>query len=177
VWVDVKWGWEWKLRIGEKERRGREEGTKRTKETKERSEIKKRNKETSIAKKNEEKSPKKTEQKKPNLKRNIVLTNLLKNGNHTCRMVMTLNLRAVEKMMPNAWASSFEPCEGVGESKSHLCLLLGLVLGELEVGVAGTPVLLLVLASVRELNAYPKPVHRISTRRNFVAQKRAARTS
>ena len=94
---------------------------------------------------------------------------------------MTLNLRAVEKMMPNAWASSLEPCEGVGESKSHLYLLLGLVLGELEVGVgvgvAGTPVLLLVLASVRELNAYPKPVHRISTRRNFVAQKRAARTS
>lgn len=91
---------------------------------------------------------------------------------------MTLNLRAVENMMPNAWASSLEPCEGVGESKSHLYLLLGLVLGELEVGVevAGAPVLL-VLASVRELNAYPKPVHRISTRRNFVAQKRAARTS
>jgi len=89
---------------------------------------------------------------------------------------MTLNLRAVEKMMPNAWASSFEPCEGVGESKSHLYLVLGLVLGELEVGVgvAGAPVP--ALASVRELNAYPKPVRRIHRHEkegNFVG----ARTS
>jgi hypothetical protein len=35
-----------------------------------------------------------------------VLTNFLRSGNHAWRMVITRNLRAVEKTTPNAWANS-----------------------------------------------------------------------